>query len=180
MTMYTHKHTHLYTHIEESRMLGEHVYVGFIFRFHQQYALPLIKEKCGVWNGRPKGFSWSSSRLCFVIDNLYSFDIWFLPFQAKSAESKKAKKDKPADGDSDEEEVLDDLIEGDSEIESDEYDVPYDGEEDDIECDGKLFTLFPIILSKTKTTLSCFFFPNRWWWWQWWRFRFGRSSVIIM
>lgn len=78
----------------------------------------------------------------------------FLPFQAKSAESKKAKKDKPADGDSDEEEVLDDLIEGDSEIESDEYDVPYDGEEDDIECDGKLLTLFPIIQSKAKTNLS--------------------------
>lgn len=58
--------------------------------------------------------------------------------QAKSAESKKAKKDKPADGDSDEEEVLDEIIEGDSDIESDEYDVPYDGEEDDIECDGKL------------------------------------------
>lgn len=57
--------------------------------------------------------------------------------QAKSAESKKAKKDKPADGDSDEEEVLDEIIEGDSDIESDEYDVPYDGEEDDIECDGK-------------------------------------------
>lgn len=77
--------------------------------------------------------------LYFVIDKLYLFYIWFLPLQAKSAESKKAKKDKPADGDSDEEEVLDDLIEGDSEIESDEYDVPYDGEEDDIECDGKLF-----------------------------------------
>lgn len=67
--------------------------------------------------------------------------------QAKSAESKKAKKDKPADGDSDEEEVLDEIIEGDSDIESDEYDVPYDGEEDDIECDGKL--------SKTYSPTSC-------------------------
>lgn len=55
--------------------------------------------------------------------------------QTKSAETKKAKK--AADGDSDEEEVLEELIEGDSEIESDEYDIPYDGEEDDIDCDGE-------------------------------------------
>jgi len=63
----------------------------------------------------------------------------YLLFQAKSAESKKAKKAAAAaDGDSDEEEALDEIIEGDSEIESDEYDIPYDGEEDDIECDGEL------------------------------------------
>jgi len=61
----------------------------------------------------------------------------YLHSQAKSAESKKAKKAAAAaDGDSDEEEALDEIIEGDSEIESDEYDIPYDGEEDDIECDG--------------------------------------------
>ncbi|CAD6999654.1 bacchus [Ceratitis capitata] len=57
------------------------------------------------------------------------------PAEAKSAESKKAKKEKAADADSDEDEVLEEIIEGDSEIESDEYDIPYDGEEEDLECD---------------------------------------------
>ncbi|XP_014103142.1 bacchus [Bactrocera oleae] len=57
------------------------------------------------------------------------------PAEAKSAESKKAKKEKAADADSDDEEVLEEITEGDSEIESDEYDIPYDGEEEDLECD---------------------------------------------
>lgn len=57
------------------------------------------------------------------------------PAEGKSSETKKARKDKPADGESDEEDALDEIIEGDSEIESDEYDIPYDGEEDDIECE---------------------------------------------
>uniref|UniRef100_A0A1A9V6W3 Uncharacterized protein n=1 Tax=Glossina austeni TaxID=7395 RepID=A0A1A9V6W3_GLOAU len=57
------------------------------------------------------------------------------PAEAKHLESKKAKKETmAADVDSDGEEILDDnLNEGESDIESDEYDIPYEGEEDDIE-----------------------------------------------
>lgn len=58
------------------------------------------------------------------------------PADAKNSDSKKAKKDKAAELDSDDEEVIDEEGgEGDSDIESDEYDIPYDGEEDDIECE---------------------------------------------
>lgn len=54
--------------------------------------------------------------------------------ETKNSETKKAKKDKAAEGDSDEEEIIEE--EGnESDIESDEYDIPYDGEEDDIECE---------------------------------------------
>lgn len=88
-----------------------------------------------IW--APKRFQSQQQKPSISISFTQLASLFYLCLQAKSAESKKAKKDKPADGDSDEEEVLDDLIEGDSEIESDEYDVPYDGEEDDIECDGK-------------------------------------------
>lgn len=58
------------------------------------------------------------------------------PSDAKNSESKKAKKEKAPDADSDDDDVIDDEGgEGDSDIESDEYDIPYDGEEDDIECE---------------------------------------------
>ncbi|XP_023298243.2 bacchus [Lucilia cuprina] len=58
------------------------------------------------------------------------------PAEAKNSESKKAKKEKAPDAESDDEEVIDEEgNEGDSDIESDEYDIPYDGEEDDIECE---------------------------------------------
>lgn len=89
-----------------------------------------------VWVGRTQGCGLLSSTFTdFSLTILFSL---FPLFQAKSAESKKAKKAAAADGDSDEEEALEEIIEGDSEIESDEYDIPYDGEEDDIECDGEL------------------------------------------
>lgn len=58
------------------------------------------------------------------------------PADAKHSESKKAKKEKAPDADSDDEDGLDEEgAEGDSDIDSDEYDIPYDGEEDDIECE---------------------------------------------
>lgn len=58
------------------------------------------------------------------------------PAEAKTADSKKAKKEKAseaaaADGESDEDEILEEITEG-SDVESDEYDIPYD---EDIECE---------------------------------------------
>ena len=83
-----------------------------------------------------------------IINNHANCNFYLFCLQSKSADSKKAKKDKSADADSDDDEAIDDIPQGDSEIESDEYDIPYDGEEDDIECEGKCTLDNP---SKTHT-----------------------------
>ncbi|XP_073827405.1 nuclear regulator Bacchus isoform X3 [Musca autumnalis] len=99
---------------------------------------------------RPISVNFFVSYSYFRGEGLYGRKFWKISLEksengkienwvfAKNSESKKAKKDKPVDGDSDDEEVIDEEgNEGDSDIESDEYDIPYDGEEDDIECEDE-------------------------------------------